>query len=45
MDVVNRAQEEITCPYCDSTLKPERIGPKRYFCTVCGRTFYVPKGL
>lgn len=33
--------ETPTCPHCDTTLKPERIGAARYVCPSCARVFKV----
>lgn len=31
--------EPVTCPFCDSTIPAECVGPDRYWCGCCARLF------
>jgi len=41
---MNQSKDEIpSCKFCDSSMKPERIGAGRYVCNVCSRITIIPK--
>lgn len=35
----SRADGDLICPFCDSTIPAEMVGPGRFWCGCCARTF------